>query len=265
MKAYREPVKGDILLRHIWKNQPNECISWWRYNETIDIDSVKQYTTLNGSFRDTYQSFEVRDLYITVNGRFTRNEFVTDGLVIITATPKIVDAQGFVDRRNWRKIAFSTDPDLIAAGLPLPSEDFLNWFVKNPSCEFVEVKKDTYEEISESNFFKKVNYYAIIIPKDEAKTYVMKDGYLIPKEEDVEEETIEEYFLSSMKNVLQFKNDAQAIRFMEKYYEAKKEEEGVYTRKNIINALHSVELKDNKDYSKIYEGMNEWFNELKSK
>jgi len=32
-----------------------------------------------------------------------------------------------------------------------------------------------------------------------------------------------------------------------------------YSEEDIINALHSVELKDNKDYSKIYNGMKEWF------
>ena len=36
-------------------------------------------------------------------------------------------------------------------------------------------------------------------------------------------ETVEEYFLDNIKNVLQFGNDVQAIRFMEKYFEAKQE------------------------------------------
>ena len=35
-----------------------------------------------------------------------------------------------------------------------------------------------------------------------------------------------------------------------------------YTEEDLINALHSVELKNNKDYSKIYEGMKEYFNSL---
>jgi hypothetical protein len=34
---------------------------------------------------------------------------------------------------------------------------------------------------------------------------------------------------------------------------------------DIINALHSVELKDNKNYSKIYEGMKDWFEKNKKK
>ena len=35
------------------------------------------------------------------------------------------------------------------------------------------------------------------------------------------QKTVEEYFLDNIKNVLQFGNDAQAIRFMEKYFESK--------------------------------------------
>ena len=38
-----------------------------------------------------------------------------------------------------------------------------------------------------------------------------------------------------------------------------------YTEKDVINALHSVELKNNKDYSKIFEGMKEYFNVLNKK
>lgn len=36
-------------------------------------------------------------------------------------------------------------------------------------------------------------------------------------------ETLEECFLKSIKNVIQFGNDAQAIRLLEKYFEAKKQ------------------------------------------
>ena len=61
----KEPVKGDLLLRHIWKDTSNECISWWRYDDTITIDGVVQYTTLNGSFRDIVSSFKVHHVYIT--------------------------------------------------------------------------------------------------------------------------------------------------------------------------------------------------------
>lgn len=41
--------------------------------------------------------------------------------------------------------------------------------------------------------------------------------------------------------------------------------ERMYSEEEVINALHSVELKDNKDYSKIYTGMKEWFKQFKKK
>jgi hypothetical protein len=39
--------------------------------------------------------------------------------------------------------------------------------------------------------------------------------------------------------------------------------ERMYSEEDIMNALHSVELKNNKDYSKIYNSMKEFLNNLK--
>jgi hypothetical protein len=161
----REPVRGDILLRHLWKNDPKECISWWRYKETVDIDGVKQYTTLNGSFTDIISSFKVQNIYIIANGSFVRGAYVTDGIEVIRATPKLVNAQGLVDRRNWKKIILTSDPKLIADGIQAIDEDFLEWFVKNPSCEEVEVEK---VKIINYAFPRSVyDKYKILIPKEE--------------------------------------------------------------------------------------------------
>ena len=44
---------------------------------------------------------------------------------------------------------------------------------------------------------------------------------------------------------------------------AKWQQERMYSEEEIINALHSVELRDNKDYSKIYIGMKECFEQYK--
>ena len=46
--------------------------------------------------------------------------------------------------------------------------------------------------------------------------------------------------------------------------EMEKQQKG-YSDEDIINALHSVELKDNKDYSKIFNGMKECFEQFKNK
>jgi hypothetical protein len=44
--------------------------------------------------------------------------------------------------RNWKKIILTTDPDLIKEGVQAIDDEFLEWFIKNPSCEYVEVKEN---------------------------------------------------------------------------------------------------------------------------
>jgi hypothetical protein len=61
---------------------------------------------------------------------------------------------------NFKKIILTTDQDLIKDGAQAIDDEFLEWFVKNPSCEFVEVTKNPFYE--ESNY----QHYKIIIPKE---------------------------------------------------------------------------------------------------
>jgi hypothetical protein len=66
-----------------------------------------------------------------------------------------------------KKIILTTDEDLIKDGVQAIDDEFLEWYVKNPSCEEVIV------EIDYNKFFKKGNItisncYEIIIPKKES-------------------------------------------------------------------------------------------------
>jgi hypothetical protein len=65
----------------------------------------------------------------------------------------------------WKKIILTTDQDLIKDGVQAIDDEFLEWFVKNPSCEFVEVEYIGYE--------KDCN---IIIPKEKPKQDFYKIG-----------------------------------------------------------------------------------------
>jgi hypothetical protein len=87
----------------------------------------------------------------------------------------------------------------------------------------------------------------------------------LPKQETLEEaETVEEYFLANIKNMLQFNNDALAIRFMEKYYHAKKEQERSYSEEDLKTAfLDGWQLRDGDlPFSKA---MKKWFEQFKKK
>jgi hypothetical protein len=74
------------------------------------------------------------------------------------------------------------------------------------------------------------------------------------------QETVEEYFLDNIKNMLQFKNDALAIRFMEKYFHAKKEQERLYDDEELIQTL----IKFNQEIYEV-EDVREWFKKFKNK
>ena len=63
-----------------------------------------------------------------------------------------------------KKIILTTDQDLIKDGVQAIEEDFLNWFVKNPSCEEVDINIDFGVGLDIS-----INFYKIIIPKEEPK------------------------------------------------------------------------------------------------
>jgi hypothetical protein len=60
---------------------------------------------------------------------------------------------------EFKKIILTTDQDLIKDGVQAIDDGFLEWFVKNPSCESVEVKK----------FFGFAEDYLITIPQEEPK------------------------------------------------------------------------------------------------
>jgi len=74
----------------------------------------------------------------------------------------------YTPHKGCQKVILTTDQDLIADGVQSIDDDFLEWFVNNPSCEFVEVIELKYKSV-------KTNYthslrWGIIIPKEEPKT-----------------------------------------------------------------------------------------------
>jgi hypothetical protein len=98
--------------------------------------------------------------------------------IYITSNEEIKqgDWVGYPNLKNWvpvkylggdlngteKKIILTTDPDLIADGVQAIDDEFLEWFIKNPSCEFVKVEGHIYKGQDETE-------YKIIIPKEEPK------------------------------------------------------------------------------------------------
>ena len=85
-------------------------------------------------------------------------------------------------QEHWNKIILTTDGDLINDGVQAIDDEFLKWFVKNPSCESVEIIytncanciKIQGQELSPDCCH---NYqYKIIIPKEEPKQETLEEA-----------------------------------------------------------------------------------------
>lgn len=144
----------------------------WFYKSILTGILRKSSSCIN----DMKQAYGV-NIHITSDEKFVKDDYITDGIEVIRATPKLVDAQGLVNRRDWKKIILSTDEELIKDGVQKIGDEFLEWFMDNPDCESVEVKikvtKDGvwtdlkgYVELPTIHSIS----YKIIIPKEETLT-----------------------------------------------------------------------------------------------
>jgi hypothetical protein len=88
------------------------------------------------------------------------------------------------DLKNNLKIILTTDQDLIKDGVQAISNEFLEWFVKNPSCEEIEISHHVgYTQ----------TLYFIVIPKEEPKQEILKEVI-----------TAEEFFRKKIKELNPF-------------------------------------------------------------
>ena len=78
-------------------------------------------------------------------------------------------------KKTHFKIILTTDQDLIKEGVQVIGDEFLEWFVKNPSCEFVKIIDDV-ECLPMPNIHINKHIYKIIIPKEEQMAHNRLNG-----------------------------------------------------------------------------------------
>ena len=80
---------------------------------------------------------------------------------------------------HYKFIILTTDQDLIKDGIQAIDDEFLEWFIKNPSCEEVTVT-NLYGD------FNPIKYeYKIIIPREEPKQDLEKEMFELEQELDI--------------------------------------------------------------------------------
>ena len=121
---------------------------------------------------DLYNGAIYQHIYITNDEEIKEGDWIyytsAIGYCKTTVGSKGLEQEGI----PAKKIILTTDPDLIKDGVQAIDDEFLEWFVKNPSCELVEVKlikySENYPEL-EGGYREEWVYYEIILPKEELK------------------------------------------------------------------------------------------------
>jgi hypothetical protein len=95
------------------------------------------------------------NVYALINGVLCKTELLGDRIV---SRQLVGGATMDICKSEYFEIILTTDQDLIADGIQPIDDEFLEWFVKNPSCEEIEVYKVNGKLFAEP-----------IIPKEEPK------------------------------------------------------------------------------------------------
>ena len=102
---------------------------------------------------------------------------------------------GLHNTEFFKKIILTTDPDLIKDGVQAIDDEFLEWFVKNPSCEFIKI----YYKCDKSACYlkewntccKEAKPVLTFFVENESKAKYFREQEIIPKEEPTFENSID--------------------------------------------------------------------------
>jgi hypothetical protein len=185
-----------------------------------------------GQFTETYylmfddEYFQAQHIYITTDESPKLDEW---GINIKNNV--IYRDNGFTqtdyEESYCKKIIATTNLELIENGVQNISDEFLEWFVKNPSCEEIEVEITDRDNNGYGIPFGGI-FYKIIIPKEEHKQETI-------------EEVAEKYAEGkSSSSVFQEAHKKDFING------AKWQQERSYSEENIKNLIKIIELVKNK-------------------
>jgi hypothetical protein len=155
------------------------------------------------------------------------------------------------ETRIGKKVILTDNKDIIKDGVQAIDDTFLEWFVKNPSCEFVEVEYARL--LLEDGFF--TYGYEIIIPKEE------------PKQETLEEiiKPIGDFIIENA-NAVQGQDGAY-YHYSEVCKLLKLQAKRSYNEEEVLELLegYNKHIQENFDPSKTILSTKKWFEKFKKK
>lgn len=237
--------------------------------------------------KNIYKIFNInQNIYITSDEEIKEGDYFICGEEILkctgyyslTQTSYVKCNKGDCSSEICKKIILTTDQDLIKDGVQAIDDEFLEWFVNNPSCEKVEVVKDRVVLDDVNYNFDIVDYKCkIIIPKEEPKQDLEKEMFELEQELDIpshlrwhnskpRQETLEE---AAEKFAKKFGIEIDSTRYYAFINGAKWQQERMYSYEEVLeqlNLLYGMKnslvdtFTDENDYITM-----KWFEQFKKK
>ena len=135
--------------------------------------SNRYYT--NSRRKENSKNVQNQNIYITSDEGIKEGDWV----LFISTNEVIKVPLGGFKGKVCKKIILTTDQDLIKDGVQAIDDEFLEWFVNNPSCDKVEViplRKSSGYYDEKDNWHWDFLAYKIIIPKEEPKQETLEEA-----------------------------------------------------------------------------------------
>ena len=193
----------------------------------------------------------------------TSDEEIKEGDWFLTDDKRVEKCAPDWRAREWhKKIILTTDQELIADGVQAIDDEFLEWFVKNPSCEEIEIEDwySIYLSCCQSKEQCSCNKKRIIIPKQVTKQGTMSEAIKQVISNQLKQERLEEAF--------EFWSDRQSsydeldiLRFGAKWQQERSYSEEEVRKISLDFFYHWWNAKG----SNTEQGFDEWFEQFKKK
>jgi hypothetical protein len=196
-----------------------------------------------------------QNIYITSDEEIKEGDWCIDDEGIVKCT-----AHAGAMNHYYSKIILTTDDQLIKDGVQAIDDEFLEWFVKNPSCEFVEVQQGFADG---SNYGYNFLDYKIIIPKEEPKKHIVVLAGKDAVKEGFKQETLKEVAKRLSNTTDEFNQFVAGAKWQQEQNKKMYSEEEVLEQLNLLYGMKNSlvdTFTDENDYITM-----KWFEQFKKK
>ena len=205
-------------------------------------------TSDNPEFTENFGSgTQNQNIYITSDEEIKEGDWIYDASEMsVIKCPQMIKPSYFT--QFCKKTILTTDQDLIKDGVQAIDDEFLEWFIKNPSCEEVDVKNPLIANVSDFG-------YKIIIPKEEEFKQELERGITITQ---VKKKSAVDWLkpkieLMLMEGYKPYPNELEEVFEIAKQME---EEQRGYSEEHLIKVVekfHSLQLNEFKSFLELLE------------